>query len=1027
MQADATTADATLEDTAGGDTGAGDTAKSDTAAADTAPLDTATGPCVGKKDDVACDDGDPCTQASCQKSVCTAETDLCECRTTADCAGKQARLDRVAKQCAPELYCDKASAPYKCAENPGSIIVCPTLGDTACNTNQCQPATGKCAFQGVDKGTSCDDGDACTGGDACDGAGQCAAGATELCECQVDGDCAPKDDGNPCNGTLYCDKTTSTFTCKLNPATVVKCPDVDWLPCKVSACAPVSGLCTIADAPENSACSDGQPCTTGDVCQKGACAPGTNTCACQTDADCAKHDDGDLCNGVHFCDKQTGTCRHNPATVVSCPSVDDTACVRNLCSAKTGKCGAVAVNNKGACDDDDPCTSGDACQQGLCRAGVFTCPCAVDADCANKEDGDLCNGTLICVVASDGKRCLLNPATKVVCPTVNDTACARNRCAPKTGVCGVVSIPDGATCDADGNACTEVDTCKAGACVADDNSCECQQTADCAKLDDGDPCNGALYCDKTTSKPTCRVNPATLYVCKTAGDTGCTRNACQAKDGACKPTALSDNSACDDGNPCTKADMCFGGACVAGLNVCACKVAADCAAGDDGDACTGTLTCSAGVCAPTVGTTCEQPADPCSVAFCDPDDGACKTANRPDGEPCSVAKGSPKACKSGICMALTAAPQTCVTWSSQTVAGNANAGKKDDKGAAAQFTYPCGLALDAQGNAYTASRHSDLVRRVATDGTVTTFAGGGSGSKDGVGKQAGFLEPCGVAFDGSGNLFVSERNGMRIRRITAAAVVTTVVGQESGFKDGQGASGALYYPMGIAFDAAGLMYVADELNHAIRRVDPSAAYLLTTVAGAGPGKSGSADGKGAQARFNAPMDVAVLGAGLVVADSKNHRVRAVSQAGVVTTLAGSKTGYADGATAAFNTPEFVAAGADGDVWVADTQNHRIRRIAPTGHVTTIAGAPLKPASGVAYGFSDGVGTSIRVNAPRGIMELQPGKLFFADSDNHRVRTLTCVKWTSSLCGNGQLDAGEACDDGNADDGDACDNACKTNP
>ncbi len=955
-------------------------------------------PCQGRADGAACDDGDPCTQSLCAAGSCKVDADLCACRTTADCEARQSSVDALLGKCAPEIYCDRESVPYTCTENPGSIIKCSARADTACKVNACRPATGECALGPRPQTTACDDGDPCTANDRCDGKGACAAGSVAVCECTTDADCASKEDGNLCNGTLYCSKSAAPYTCKVNGATAVKCPDLDWQPCKQSTCAPATGLCTVGPAAEGQACSDGQPCTSGDVCKKGSCAPGTNTCVCTTNADCTKHDDGDLCNGVHYCDKSTGQCKPNPATAITCPSVDDTACVRNLCAAKTGTCAAVAVNVGGACEDGDPCTAGETCQQGACRGGIYTCPCKTDSDCVAKDDGDLCNGTLHCLVLPAGKQCALNPATAVVCPTVGDTVCRRNTCAPKTGKCGPVDQPDGGKCDADGNACTAVDSCKAGVCQADVNSCECQDTADCAKHEDGDVCNGTLYCDKAGSKPVCAVNPATLFACKTVDDTACIANTCAPKTGKCALLARPDNAVCDDGNPCTKADMCFAAKCVAGLNVCACKTTADCAAGEDGRVGTGALVCTAGKCAPAKTTpTCKPAADPCLLAWGDPDDGACKQSARPDGTPCGD-KGEQKSCKGGSCTADAGVPteKSCLLWSVSTLAGHANAGIVDGKGSKARFTSPCGLAVDAKGAVWTASRQSHRVRRTDPDGTVKTIAGSSAtGFKDGKGDSASFLEPCGIAIDSAGDLFVSDRNNMRLRKVTPAGVVTTIAGKYPGFKDGQGTAASMYYPMGLAFGPGGVAVLADELNNALRLVDfKKSPALVTTLAGGGPNKKGSADGPGSAATFHAPSDVAWTGKHFAVADSKNHRIRRSTMSMTVSTLAGAKQGYKDGKDAMFNSPEFIASSHDGTLWVADTQNHRIRHIDATGVVSTIAGAPPNPASGVAFGFADGVGASARFSYPRGIAEAGKGKILLADGHNHRIRVLACVKWSN---------------------------------
>ncbi|MBM4345410.1 MAG: hypothetical protein FJ100_18720, partial [Deltaproteobacteria bacterium] len=275
-------------------------------------------------------------------------------------------------------------------------------------------------------GTPCDDGNPCTA-DTCQ-AGACVSGPN-TCACQADGDCAPKVDGDLCNGTLYCDKTAAPFVCKINPATLVSCAAAANA-CEAVACNAKTGKCDTTAKPDGTPCDDGVACTQGDVCAAGACKGGENTC-CASNADCAKFNGADLCAGTWFCNKAAKKCQLNPVTVVVCPVVDDTVCTKNTCDKKTGKCGMVAAPDKTPCDDGNPCSSGDACAKGACTASANTCTCQSDADCASKDDGDLCNGVPFCNKATG--HCAPNPATVVVCPTAGDAACTVNTCQPKTG------------------------------------------------------------------------------------------------------------------------------------------------------------------------------------------------------------------------------------------------------------------------------------------------------------------------------------------------------------------------------------------------------------------------------------------------------------------------------------------------------------------------------------------------------------------------------------------------------------------
>ena len=219
----------------------------------------------------------------------------------------------------------------------------------------------------------------------------------------------------------------------------------------------------------------------------------------------------------------------------------------------------------------------------------------------------------------------------------------------------------------------------------------------------------------------------------------------------------------------------------------------------------------------------------------------------------------------------------------------------------------------------------------SADGSVvSTLAGSGvPGFADGPGATAQFRNPVGVAVDAAGNVYVADHSNSRIRKVSPAGVVSTLAGSGLyGFSDGPGATAQFGGPTGVAVDAAGNVYVADLGNQRIRKVSP--AGVVSTLAGSGV--SGFADGPGATAQFNLPLGVAVDSAGNVyVADGINQRIRKVSPAGVVSTLAGSGVfGFADGpgATAQFWGPTGVAVDSAGNVYVAEGGNQRIRKVSP---------------------------------------------------------------------------------------------------
>ena len=319
-----------------------------------------------------------------------------------------------------------------------------------------------------------------------------------------------------------------------------------------------------------------------------------------------------------------------------------------------------------------------------------------------------------------------------------------------------------------------------------------------------------------------------------------------------------------------------------------------------------------------------------------------------------------------------------------TFAGSGAASFMDATGVAAQFNQPSGIARDGSGNFYVADRQNNRIRRISALGVVTTFAGSGTaGSLDGTGAGAQFSGPTGVAVDGTGNVYVADFGSHRIRKITPGGVVTTLAGSMGGFADGTGAAAQFQFPAAVAVDGAGNVFVADYLNHRIRRVTPVG--VVTTLAGS---TGGFADGTGAGAQFNLPAGVAVNGAGTIVyvADQNNHRIRAVTTAGgVVTTIAGAAAAFADGtgAVARFNTPVGVAINGAGNIVVADQGNNRIRVVTPGGITNTIAG------SGAA-GFMDATGLTAQFNAPSGVVVDGAGNIFVADQTNHRIRSIAPV-------------------------------------
>lgn len=310
------------------------------------------------------------------------------------------------------------------------------------------------------------------------------------------------------------------------------------------------------------------------------------------------------------------------------------------------------------------------------------------------------------------------------------------------------------------------------------------------------------------------------------------------------------------------------------------------------------------------------------------------------------------------------------------------AGATDGIGTASRFNNPSSIAVDLSGNVYVADSSNHVIRKIAPGGVVTTLAGqaGFSGSSDGTGTAARFNAPSGIAVNSVGTVYVADTFNHTVRVVNSSGSVTTMAGSAgiSGTTDGQGANARFTYPSGIAVDSGGGVYVADTSNHTIRRIQSDG--TVTVFAGS-PGLRGAIDGSGTNARFAYPNAVAIDSSGnLYVADSFNHAIRKITTFGSVTTLAGSfgVAGSTD-APSLFNQPSGVAVDSLGNVFVADTFNHSVRRISSVGVVTTIAGYPGLP------GSADGIGSEARFNQPYGMAVDSTGNIYVADTRNHIIR------------------------------------------
>jgi sugar lactone lactonase YvrE len=347
------------------------------------------------------------------------------------------------------------------------------------------------------------------------------------------------------------------------------------------------------------------------------------------------------------------------------------------------------------------------------------------------------------------------------------------------------------------------------------------------------------------------------------------------------------------------------------------------------------------------------------------------------------------------------------TFSFTTLAGSASIGSADGTGAAARFSSPSGVASDNQGSIYVTDSGNNTIRKITSGGTVTTIAGqiGVKGSADGTGTNASFNLPNGIAVDANGNLYVADEFNDTIRKITPAGtnwVVSTLAGQVgmAGLINAMGTNAQFATPTGIAVDGAGNVYVADVANDVIRQITP--AGLVSTIAGQ-PHHPGSADGTNNAAQFYMPFGITVdATTNLYVTDSINETVRKLVPGGtnwVISTIAGQVTnaGSADGmgTNAQFNGPAGIAVNSGTNLFVADDNNYTIRKTTLTG--TNWAVSTFAGLVGV-YGDADGATNNARFHSPIGVAVDGTGNVYVADANNNEIRKITPGGVVSTFAG-----------------------------
>ena len=530
-----------------------------------------------------CDDGNSCTKNDkCSQGVCKAGLNTCGCQEDKDCE----KLG--GNKCNGVLLCDKKQLPFTCKVNPLSVVKCDASNDGSCAKTSCDSNTGKCKTTKKPNGIPCDaDGSKCSQSDACSD-GQCKPGKALDCDdknsctndsCDKKAGCvhAPNNalcdaDGNKCTPIDKCSKGACVA------GTLKKCDDAEV--CTKDSCSAANGSCV--NTPLYAACDDGNACTVGDAC--GATKTGKHTClpgktvpcsdgkactfdACDANKGCVFKPlpNGASCNDGNECTK-ADKCNNNACagtTVVAAIACDDkNACTQDKCDSKSG-CINTPLSGS-SCDDGDACTVGDVCAAGKCKAGKNTCACQTDSDCKSKDDGNPCNGTLICLASGGKKQCQTDPKTVVNCDKSLNGPCQTNACDPFKGKCVLKKKADGFGCDADGSKCTPLDACKDGKCAAgkslncdDLNVCtidKCDAAKGCVHVNNQGPCDADG--NACTGGDKCVSGKCTVGIAKPDCDdkNGCTADSCNKATGKCVYNPI--KKSCDDGSQCTSGDVC---------------------------------------------------------------------------------------------------------------------------------------------------------------------------------------------------------------------------------------------------------------------------------------------------------------------------------------------------------------------------------------------------------------------------------------------------------------------------------------
>ncbi|MFE4217160.1 RICIN domain-containing protein [Streptomyces sp. NPDC056844] len=333
-----------------------------------------------------------------------------------------------------------------------------------------------------------------------------------------------------------------------------------------------------------------------------------------------------------------------------------------------------------------------------------------------------------------------------------------------------------------------------------------------------------------------------------------------------------------------------------------------------------------------------------------------------------------------------------------TVAGTGGAGAEGDGGPAvsAQVNRPIGIAMDRTGTLYVADYWGHRVRKITTDGRISTIAGTGVGTFGGDGGpavRAQLKNPCGVAVDSAGNVYIADSENYRVRKVTPDGNIGTVVGASSSTTSGDSGlatAARLNRPTGVAVDSDGVLYIADYGGHRVRKIGTDG--KISTFAGTGSGTFGGDGGQAVSAQLRSPYGVAVDGEGnLYIADRGNHRVRKVTPDGNISTIAGTvSSGFSgDGgqaASAKLDNPFSVVVDSTGALYIADYGNHAVRKVTADGVISTVAGIGTGGIDG-----DNGPAAAAQLKNPAGVAVDCVDTLYIADHNNNRVRKVSSAK------------------------------------